>query len=277
MPQRKPQNKIPEIGECLEKLQMIEPNVTEEDFLVIGEIKEYLDVIKAKWKTLNTNYKNLFQEKTNYEADVEKMTQVISKLTQEKSAIESKHQEELKVLNEKLSVTDDLMKKIDSENKKLIESMKDLEVTNMNEKSILSSSKDVLNQEKIELEKEIKVLKDLIESKDQSVESLRVEKDSLDSKYNILVSENSELLNKLNGVSDSEEKHNVSMEELRKEKDHRIKVLEARISTLEYEKEKDVEQFEDQICILTDQKKNVENLLNELTVKFEKKSKCCIM
>ena len=281
MPQRKPQNKLPEIGECLEKLQMIESNVTEEDFLVIGEIKEYLDVIKAKWKTLNTNYKNVFQEKTNYEDDIEKMTQVISKMTQEQTIVEAKHQEELKVLNDKLRTTDDLMKKIDSENKKLIESLKDLEVMSVNERLDFSTSKDVLNQEKIGLEKELKVLKDLIESKDQSLESLRVEKESLysilDSKYNILVSENSELLNKLKSVTDDEKKHNASIEELRNEKEHRIRVLESRISTLEYENEKNVEQFEDQICILTNEKKNMENLLNELTVKIEKKSKCCIM
>jgi DNA repair exonuclease SbcCD ATPase subunit len=281
MPQRKPQNKLPEIGECLEKLQTLEPNVTEEDFQVIGEIKEYLDVIKGKWKTLNTNYKTLFQEKTNYEGDAEKMIQSISKLNEEKA----KYLQELKVLEGKLSVSDALVKKVETENKSLIESIKLLETTFETEKIDFKNGKDLLVQEKSELENEIKTLKDLLETKDQLIEKVREEKDSLysilDSKYNILVSENVELLNKINVLSDIELRNKKLLEEkldqLKTEKDHRIRVLEARISSMEYEKTQDLEKKEDQIQILTSQKKNAEKLLVELTIKLEKKSKCSIM
>ena len=280
MPQRKPQNKLPEIGECLEKLQTLETNVTEEDFQVIGEIKEYLDVIKGKWKTLNTNYKTLFQEKTNYEGDAEKMIQSISKLNEEKA----KYLQELKVLEGKLSVSDALVKKVETENKSLIESIKLLETTFETEKIDFKNGKDLLVQEKSELENEIKTLKDLLETKDQLIEKVREEKDSLysilDSKYNILVSENVELLNKINVLSDIElrnKKLHEEMEELKKEKDHQFRDLEEKISTIEYQKEQDLEKKEDQIQILTSQKKNAEKLLAELTIKLEKKSKCSIM
>jgi chromosome segregation ATPase len=270
MPQRKPSNKLPEIGECLELLQSVESNLSEEDFQTIHTVKEYLDVIKAKWKSLNANYKNLFQEKTNCEGEIEKMTLDISKMN-------DKHINELKMIQEKLiSCENNAMKQL-SENKVLIEQL-ELDKSKLNDLLNEEKSKEVQEQNEIlslftkisELERDLR----------KNIEDNRILKTENDRILFDLRSKNDELLSKLNILSDLDLKNHMiveEMEKLRVEKDHRMKVLEARISSLQYEKEQDSEKLGEQIQMLQSQKKNAENLLTELTIKLDKKSKCCLM
>lgn len=294
MPQRKFQNKLPEVGECLEKLQTLEPNVTEEDFLVIGAIKESLELIKGKWKTLNTNYKNLFQEKSDYEHEIERSSEIISKMKEEKE----KYLEEFKNMEAKTLI--ELMEK-----KELIESLEHGRKELLEELDIIRDTIQKMNIENLlekekrsVLENELISLRDLVSEKEKIIGNMRIEKEALDhilldlnvkndewvtksnELRNELESKNNELISKFNHFTDVELNNKMLNEQIQKlstEKDNRIKLFEARISSLEHEIDSISDGFMDQIRILKDQKKNMESLLNDLTVKYEKKFKCCIM
>lgn len=283
MPQRKPQNKLPEVGVCLEKLEIIEPNVTEEDFLVIGTIKESLELIKGKWKTLNTNYKNLFQEKSDYENEIEKSSEIISKMKEEKE----KYLEEFKNIEAKtlmeLMEKKELIETLEHGRKELLEEL-DI-VRDMIQKTNIEN---LLEKEKRSvLENELISLRDLVSEKEKIIGNMRIEKEALDRilldlnvKNDELESKSKEFISKLNHFTDVELNNkmlNEQIQKLTKEKDSRIKLFETRISSLEHEIDTISDGFMDQIRILKDQKKNMESLLNDLTVKYEKKFKCCIM
>jgi hypothetical protein len=355
MPQRKPSIKLPEIGECLEQLQILEPNVTEEGFQAISTMKESLEVIKGKWKVLNTNYKNLFQEKTNYEGEIEKMTQFISKMNDKFNEEKTKHIKDLNMIQEKLVACENNAMKQLTENKVLIEqfnldksellkelAIHKLDISNLNDLLDDEKTKDLEKQNEIislsikiselllnigDKDKTIvnlkteseRILFDLkskydelllnIEDKDKTIVNLKTESErilfDLKSKCDELLlniedkdktivnlkteserilfdfrSKNDELLSNLNVLSNMELKNKMiseDLEKLRAEKDHLIKELKSKISTLKYEKELDLEKLGEQIQMLQSQKKNAENLLTELTIKLDKKSKCCLM
>jgi chromosome segregation ATPase len=302
MPQRKPQNKLPEIGECLELLQSLESNLSEDDFQTIVTVKEYLDVIKAKWKTLNTNYNNLFQEKINYEGEIEKFTQALSKLNEEKV----KYLDEIKNLDQKMSSLDSdhkfLTNAFESSKAKIVQLMDEskkqieqfllkekewidgkLEIDQLNEK-LMNELNQVKNQF-LDKEKELDEIKETAKMAAQETalkvaqayDQMKAEKDSLysilESKTTFLLSENNDLLLKLKTITDNELKNKNLIEELCKQKDN----VESKLQSLAYEKDKELEILKDQFQNLQNQKKNAENLLNELTIKLDKKSKCCIM
>lgn len=272
MPQRKTSIKLPEVGECIEKLQILESSVSDEEFQVISEIKESLDMIKGKWKTLNGNYKSLFQEKTNYESEMEKMIQSISKMNEEKI----KHLDQIRTLEKKLI---DLEEQVTEKNRnqeieksELEEVKKELE---KNISEILSMSKEISVKQN-----EFVSLREVLDDKEKTIVNMRLEKEALDVVLLEYKFKNDSLLTKINILSSIESKNkelSESIEELRKEKNRVIDGLEKKISTLEYEKEKDKGKFEDEIQILVGQKKTLENLLNELRSKHDKKSKCTIM
>lgn len=276
MPQRKPQNKLPEVGECLEKLQTLEPNVTEEDFLVIGAIKESLELIKGKWKTLNTNYKNLFQEKTDYENEIERSSEIISKMKEEKEKyLEEFKNMETKTLTE-LMEKKELIEKLEHGRKELLEELDIVRDT------IQKTNIEILleKEKRSALENELISLRDLVSEKEKMIGNIRIEKEALDHILLDLNVKNDELISKLNHFTDVELNNKMLNEQIQKlttEKDNRIKLFEVRISSLEHEIDSISDGFMDQIRVLKDQKKNMETLLNDLTVKYEKKFKCCIM
>lgn len=276
MPQRKPQNKLPEVGECLEKLQTLEPNVTEEDFLVIGAIKESLELIKGKWKTLNTNYKNLFQEKTDYENEIERSSEIISKMKEEKEKyLEEFKNMETKTLTE-LMEKKELIEKLEHGRKELLEELDIVRDT------IQKTNIEILleKEKRSVVENELISLRDLVSEKEKMIGNIRIEKEALDHILLDLNVKNDELISKLNHFTDVELNNKMLNEQIQKlttEKDNRIKLFEVRISSLEHEIDSISDGFMEQIRVLKDQKKNMETLLNDLTVKYEKKFKCCIM
>jgi hypothetical protein len=291
MPQRKPSIKLPEIGECLEQLQILETNVTEEGFQAIGTIKESLEVIKGKWKVLNTNYKNLFQEKTNYEGEIEKMTQFISKMNDKVNEEKTKYSNELKEIQEKFIACENGAIKQLSDNKILIEQLNLDKSELLQELSIqkldVSKLNDLLNQVKTKgLEEQNEILSlsgkllemgKILEDKEKMIGSLKIDNEQI---VFALKSKSDELIQKLNILSEIELKNKTVSEEIEKlrvEKDHSIDMLNSKISAIEYEKEKELEKLKDQIQMLLSQKKNAENLLNEMTIKLDKKFKCCLM
>lgn len=261
--QRRKSNKLHEIEDCLDKIKVLEQSVSDEDLITLKSIKETLQLVKEKWTSLNENYKIIFQEKTDYETELESMKQSIIKIKEEKD-IQLKHVE--KIWNEKKET---LEKEIEDKKIKINDFVQ--EISSIREKT-KSLEGQILSLSEISNSKE--------QLSEQVISHLKSEKEAIQDVLLEFKDKNSELLSRLNYFTDIELKNkllNEQVNRVNREKDIIVKKLEMQIAELEYKKMQAIREFEDKVNILKIEKKNLEEVLNELRIKLDKKYKCCMI
>jgi hypothetical protein len=289
--QRRKPIKVQEIDDCLEKMKSLEKNVLEEDFQLVQQLKESLQVMKDKWVELKNDLKNVSQDKNTYHEELEKSTKHIVHMNEQMNQEKNLYLTQIKnlegdLLEQKLfskGLDETFTKQKDIFLKKMED--KDVEISNLVEKlegcviekNRLEEELDILKEK----EKLLETQEENIKKKENEISVIMGELKSCDEKRKRVEKEMEDL--KIEGMKKRDELEKEiyilkeKMDRNDRDKEDRIKILQVKLSSSEIENENSFRNMRDHIDVLVVQKKHLAVMVDDLKRRLDKKSKCCIL